>query len=87
MAGNATKGTGTATKSKADPKEPEPGYEQALDELQAIVAELESGEVPLSEAMKLWERGEQLADICDKWLAGALERIEATQNELGEVTG
>ena len=42
---------------------PDLGYEQARDELVEIVRKLESGSVPLSESMTLWERGEELARI------------------------
>ena len=31
--------------------------------------------------MKLWERGEKLADICQTWLDGARARIEAARSE------
>ena len=54
-----------------------PSYEEARDQLVAIVQRLESGEVPLSESMTLWEKGEQLAVICAQWLEGAKETIEA----------
>jgi len=56
-----------------------PGYEQARDQLVAIVQQLESGNVALSEAMELWERGEKLAAICADWLDGARARIEASR--------
>ena len=36
-------------------------YEQARDELVALVSRIESGQVPLEESMLLWERGEELA--------------------------
>ncbi len=36
-------------------------YEQARDELVAVVAQLESGGVPLEQSLALWERGEALA--------------------------
>ncbi|HOC13833.1 MAG TPA: exodeoxyribonuclease VII small subunit, partial [Propionicimonas sp.] len=35
--------------------------------------------VPLSESMKLWERGEELARICQEWLDGAVAKIEAAR--------
>jgi len=45
-------------------------YEQAVAELEAIVAALETGERPLEESMKLFERGQALskhcADLLDK---------------------
>lgn len=52
------------------------GYEQARDELATIVSTLESGRAPLEESMRLWERGEALADHCTTWLDGAQARIE-----------
>ena len=51
-------------------------YEQARDELASIVSTLESGRTPLEESMRLWERGEALADHCSTWLDGAQSRIE-----------
>ena len=52
------------------------GYEAARDELASIVATLESGRAPLEESMKLWERGEALAQHCQRWLDGAQRRID-----------
>ena len=40
-----------------------PSYEQARDELATVVAALEAGGVGLEESLKLWERGEELAEI------------------------
>ena len=57
----------------ADP--PELPYEQARDELIEIVQKLETGGTSLDEALALWERGEQLAAICQQWLDGARERL------------
>lgn len=53
------------------------GYEAARDELTEVVRRLEAGGLPLEEALALWERGEQLAAVCEQHLAGARERIEA----------
>ena len=47
-------------------------YEQARDELAAVVAKLEAGGLSLEDSLALWERGETLA----RHLAGARERIE-----------
>jgi exodeoxyribonuclease VII small subunit len=52
-------------------------YEQARDELLAVVAALESGGVPLEESLALWERGEALASRCQQWLDGARRRLDA----------
>lgn len=52
------------------------GYEQARDELADVVATLEAGGLSLEDSLALWERGEKLAKICDRHLAGARERVE-----------
>ena len=54
----------------------EPSYEQARAELREIVAKLESGGQSLEESLALWERGEQLADVCQRWLDDASERLD-----------
>ena len=46
-------------------------YEDARDELAEIVEALEDGSATLEESLKLWERGEELAKICQEWLDGA----------------
>lgn len=54
-------------------------YEQARDELVAIVDSLEKGTASLDESVTLWERGEALAQRCEEWLAGARQRLEAAR--------
>ena len=56
-------------------------YEQARDELISVVARLESGEPGLEESLRLWERGERLAAICQAWLDDAQARLDAVQRE------
>jgi exodeoxyribonuclease VII small subunit len=58
------------------PAAAEPSYEQARAELREIVAKLESGGQTLEESLALWERGEALADICQRWLDGATARLD-----------
>ena len=58
-----------------------PGYEQARDELVDIVRRLEAGGVTLEESLTLWERGEELARICQEWLDGARARLEKAAPE------
>lgn len=53
------------------------GYERARDELVEVVAKLEAGGLSLEESLAVWERGELLARVCDRHLAGARERVEA----------
>lgn len=50
-------------------------YEDARDELTSIVSRLEGGQVPLEESMRLWRRGEALAEHCTAWLDGAQRQI------------
>lgn len=50
-------------------------YEQARDELMAVVATLEAGGTSLEESLSLWQRGEELAKICQQWLDGAREKL------------
>ncbi len=52
------------------------GYEQARDELAAVVQRLEQGGLDLDASLALWERGEQLAKRCEEQLAGARRRVE-----------
>jgi exodeoxyribonuclease VII small subunit len=52
-------------------------YEAARDELIAIVAKLEAGGLGLEESLKLWERGEAVAAICQERLEGVRKRLEA----------
>jgi exodeoxyribonuclease VII small subunit len=54
-------------------------YEEARNELVAVVAELEKGQSTLEDTLKLWERGEALAVRCEEWLAGAKERLNAAR--------
>ncbi len=51
-------------------------FEQAQKELEEIVQRLESGETPLDEALKLWERGEELYRFCRERLDSAEGKIE-----------
>ena len=53
-----------------------PTYEQARDELSKIVAKLEAGGASLEDSIALWERGEELAKICNQWLESAKERLD-----------
>ena len=52
-------------------------YEQARDELAEVVRRLEAGGLTLEESLALWERGEELAGICQHWLDAARDRLAA----------
>jgi exodeoxyribonuclease VII small subunit len=59
----------------SDPERP--SYEQAREQLAEVVRRLETGGATLEESLVLWERGEQLATICQEWLDGARARLAA----------
>lgn len=51
-------------------------FEQALAALEAIVQQLERGDVPLDQSISLYERGEALRAACQQRLDAAQARIE-----------
>ena len=62
-------------------------YEQALGELERIVAALESEERPLEEALALYERGQALARYCARLLEQAELKVQSLSgDELGDVS-
>jgi exodeoxyribonuclease VII small subunit len=61
--------------------EPTTTYEQAREELAEVVRRLEAGGLTLEESLSLWERGEQLANMCQHWLDRARERLAAAAPE------
>jgi exodeoxyribonuclease VII small subunit len=54
-----------------------PSYEQAREELAEVVRQLEQGGATLEQSLALWERGEELAKVCQSWLDGAKARLDA----------
>ena len=48
-------------------------------ELATVVERLETGGSSLEESLALWERGEKLAEICQRWLDGARERMDTVR--------
>jgi exodeoxyribonuclease VII small subunit len=56
-----------------------PSFEQARDELADVVRRLEAGGTTLEESLALWERGEELATICQRWLDDARTRLDAAR--------
>ena len=53
-----------------------PDFEQSLSELEALVAKLEQGDVPLEEALKTFERGVALTRQCQTALRTAQQKVE-----------
>jgi exodeoxyribonuclease VII small subunit len=70
MTGGNTEPAGSGAKRS------EPSYEAARAELTEVVRALESGGQSLEESLQLWQRGEDLALICQRWLDGAAARLD-----------
>jgi len=62
-------------------------FEELQRELDELVARLERGDVPLDEAIALWERGEALYRACAERLDRAELRIEELRLGEGQVDG
>jgi len=60
------------------PEEPRQdwNFEQGLSDLESVVKELESGDIPLEKAIEIFERGVTLSDRCRKELEDAETRVE-----------
>ena len=67
----------TEATSPGDGDEGALGYEEARAELLDVVRTLEQGGASLEDSLALWERGERLAQVCQDWLDGARQRLEA----------
>jgi exodeoxyribonuclease VII small subunit len=63
--------------SDTGPESSEVTFEEAQKELERIVQQLESGQADLDDAIKLWERGEELHRLCLEKLDSAQGTIEA----------
>jgi len=57
-------------------QKPEASFENGLQELEQIVKEMESGDLPLERALELFEKGMRLSESCRKQLDEAETRIE-----------
>lgn len=62
--------------------EMEMGLEEALDDLERIVEELEDGKKSLEESLDLYEKGTKLVRLCQARLESAEQRIESLTGEL-----
>lgn len=63
------------------PELAELSYEQARAELATVVERLEAGGCTLEDSLALWERGEALAEVCQRRLDGARARLDRATGE------
>ncbi len=60
----------------SETEKPALSFEAGLTELESVVKQLESGELPLEKALELFEKGVQLSETCRKQLEEAETRVE-----------
>src|SRR5438045_5096694 len=65
-----------AVSSKPKQRETERNFESAMDRLEAIVEQMESGKLPLEDLIVRYEEGMNLVKICQERLANAEQKIE-----------
>jgi exodeoxyribonuclease VII small subunit len=64
------------SRAAAPPKD----YESALTELEALVAEMESGQLPLEASLTAYKRGAELLQYCRQQLADAEQQVKTLEN-------
>src|SRR2546428_13195034 len=62
--------------SKTKPPGAELNFEKAMDRLEAIVEQMESGKLPLEDLIVRYEEGMNLVKVCQERLANAEQKIE-----------
>lgn len=60
----------------SETEKPVASFESGLTELESVVKQLESGDLPLEQALALFEKGMQLSESCRKQLEEAETKIE-----------
>ena len=71
--------------SKAKTAAPELNFEKAMDRLEAIVEQMETGKLPLEDLIVRYEEGMNLVKVCQERLAKAEQKIEIiTRNSAGK---
>ncbi len=67
------------------PDEKPPSFEAGLTELETVVKELENGDLPLEQAIALFEKGVGLSDRCRLQLEEAETRVEILLRKNGQI--
>ena len=66
--------------TKKTEKDAIPSFEESLDQLEAIVAEMEDGKLPLETLIVRYEAGSKLLTLCEQRLKEAELKIEILRN-------
>ena len=74
----------TTSGKKTEPAK-KPDFEQCLARLEEVVRKLESANLPLDQAMKLFEEGMQLSAACRKELEQAEGKVEILLKQNGKL--
>lgn len=73
---------------KPSPSDAPPSFEEALAELEKIVARMESGKLTLEQSLEAHRRGVELAQLCQSVLARAQQQVKVLEeNSLKNFTG
>nr|WP_040606867.1 exodeoxyribonuclease VII small subunit [Salsuginibacillus kocurii] len=63
----------------------EKSFEEAMEELEQLVKQLETGDVPLEKAITLYQNGMELTKLCNDKLERVEKQMDQILNEDGEV--
>ena len=69
----------------SETEKPVASFESGLTELESVVKQLESGDLPLEQALSLFEKGMLLSESCRKQLEEAETRVEQLIRRAGEM--
>ncbi|MEX2262417.1 MAG: exodeoxyribonuclease VII small subunit [Bryobacteraceae bacterium] len=67
-----------------DEDKPIETFESCLDELEKVVKELETGDLPLEKSLQLFEKGMALSETCRRQLEEAETRVEILVKKAGD---
>lgn len=70
------------TAARADDTPLPQDFESALAQLEALVGQMESGSLPLDQSLAAYERGVELARVCQKLLDSAEQQVKVLQGNL-----
>ena len=57
-------------------------FETALSQLEMLVSQMESGDLPLEQSLAAYERGVELSRVCQRLLDAADEQVKVLQGNL-----